>query len=108
FFSSRRRHTRLQGDWSSDVCSSDLLGLTPVTFAMLLTGRVAPDQYTAAMSVYNSAIDLGLFAGPLLGAAAARFSVAAPFLLALPLGLTAVAIGLRAPRQAAAVAPAPR
>src|SRR5256885_3877541 len=26
FFSSRRRHTRLQGDWSSDVCSSDLAG----------------------------------------------------------------------------------
>src|SRR5574337_549228 len=25
FFSSRRRHTRLSGDWSSDVCSSDLL-----------------------------------------------------------------------------------
>src|SRR6266446_8441800 len=24
FFSRRRRHTRLQGDWSSDVCSSDL------------------------------------------------------------------------------------
>src|SRR5256885_6909641 len=23
FFSSKRRHTRLQGDWSSDVCSSD-------------------------------------------------------------------------------------
>src|SRR5256885_6614965 len=28
FFSSRRRHTRLQGDWSSDVCSSDLMKLT--------------------------------------------------------------------------------
>src|SRR5256885_5720911 len=27
FFSSRRRHTRLQGDWSSDVCSSDLYSL---------------------------------------------------------------------------------
>src|SRR5256885_3025260 len=27
FFSSRRRHTRLQGDWSSDVCSSDLAHL---------------------------------------------------------------------------------
>src|SRR5256885_6997271 len=27
FFSSRRRHTRLQGDWSSDVCSSDLVYL---------------------------------------------------------------------------------
>src|SRR2546430_3966520 len=37
FFSSRRRHTRFDCDWSSDVCSSDLLqllgdrpsGLTP-------------------------------------------------------------------------------
>src|SRR5437764_3646518 len=26
FFSSRRRHTRYIGDWSSDVCSSDLGG----------------------------------------------------------------------------------
>src|SRR3954466_2640898 len=26
FFSSRRRHTRLSCDWSSDVCSSDLGG----------------------------------------------------------------------------------
>src|SRR5207248_8077689 len=25
FFSSRRRHTRSYGDWSSDVCSSDLM-----------------------------------------------------------------------------------
>src|SRR6266516_6845994 len=29
FFSSRRRHTRSYGDWSSDVCSSDLIGETP-------------------------------------------------------------------------------
>src|SRR5205807_1614242 len=29
FFSSRRRHTRLQGDWSSDVCSSDLVVARP-------------------------------------------------------------------------------
>src|SRR6266566_1259646 len=29
FFSSRRRHTRLQGDWSSDVCSSDLSRCSP-------------------------------------------------------------------------------
>src|SRR5260370_3970113 len=26
FFSSRRRHTRFKCDWSSDVCSSDLIG----------------------------------------------------------------------------------
>src|SRR5205807_3594270 len=31
FFSSRRRHTRLQGDWSSDVCSSDLEVPAPKT-----------------------------------------------------------------------------
>src|SRR5437016_6678457 len=27
FFSSRRRHTRLVSDWSSDVCSSDLVAV---------------------------------------------------------------------------------
>src|SRR5690606_40302858 len=27
FFSSRRRHTRFSRDWSSDVCSSDLIFL---------------------------------------------------------------------------------
>src|SRR5256885_5189650 len=32
FFSSRRRHTRLQGDWSSDVCSSDLPGVSAPDF----------------------------------------------------------------------------
>src|SRR5439155_7973996 len=31
FFSSRRRHTRWPRDWSSDVCSSDLLPLWPKT-----------------------------------------------------------------------------
>lgn len=89
-------------------------GMMPVTFAMLMTRGVAADQYTAAMSVYNSAIDLGLFAGPLLGAAAGAAAgrlaagpqaaqaggVAAPFLVALPLGLAALSIGLRvSPRE---------
>src|SRR5256885_5991685 len=39
FFSSRRRHTRLQGYWSSDVCSSDL-----VTYKMALAVRRIYDQ----------------------------------------------------------------
>src|SRR5258707_7967654 len=30
FFSSRRRHTRYWRDWSSDVCSSDLVACTIV------------------------------------------------------------------------------
>src|SRR5207237_6917477 len=29
FFSSRRRHTRFKCDWSSDVCSSDLIYFDP-------------------------------------------------------------------------------
>src|SRR5256885_8767278 len=40
FFSSRRRHTRLQGDWSSDVCSSDLVTLDAT--------RTFPDASTHA------------------------------------------------------------
>src|SRR5262245_63281219 len=31
FFSSRRRHTRCLSDWSSDVCSSDLVPLLALT-----------------------------------------------------------------------------
>src|SRR5256885_16522062 len=37
FFSSRRRHTRLQGDWSSDVCSSDLAMLQMLAGGLVLS-----------------------------------------------------------------------
>src|SRR3989454_5267242 len=43
FFSSRRRHTRLQGDWSSDVCSSDLLEL-PYASGELVMDVVLPAE----------------------------------------------------------------
>src|SRR5260370_13436814 len=35
FFSSRRRHTRFKCDWSSDVCSSDLLATRLATLPLL-------------------------------------------------------------------------
>src|SRR2546430_19407 len=38
FFSSRRRHTRFDCDWSSDVCSSDLCR-TSTAAACLLRGK---------------------------------------------------------------------
>src|SRR5437763_12987726 len=38
FFSSRRRHTRYIGDWSSDVCSSDL------PYLVVHLGIVAPQR----------------------------------------------------------------
>ena len=37
FFSSRRRHTRLQGDLSSDVCSSDLINWEKTYQNILMT-----------------------------------------------------------------------
>src|SRR6266487_5914891 len=41
FFSSRRRHTRWTGDWSSDVCSSDL-GETRLWVRGVTYGTFAP------------------------------------------------------------------
>src|SRR6266498_4383720 len=44
FFSSRRRHTRCGRDWSSDVCSSDLVGcivLVVVVYAVAGLGALA-------------------------------------------------------------------
>src|SRR6266850_3049489 len=47
FFSSRRRHTRLQGDWSSDVCSSDLgAGLRKVDVR-----TIAPSAYLGVVGM---------------------------------------------------------
>src|SRR2546421_6418265 len=43
FFSSRRRHTRSDRDWSSDVCSSDLFqipGVMSKTYEYYYDGRV--------------------------------------------------------------------
>src|SRR2546429_7579338 len=51
FFSSRRRHTRCSRDWSSDVCSSDLLAASGVAqqaasegpYKVLKTAKVSGD-----------------------------------------------------------------
>src|SRR2546430_11284998 len=40
FFSSRRRHTRFDCDWSSDVCSSDLLVEQPEPVTLVTLGPV--------------------------------------------------------------------
>src|SRR5256885_5201465 len=48
FFSSRRRHTRLQGDWSSDVCSSDLLRHRD---AILLSHRIRGEILDLSKSI---------------------------------------------------------
>src|SRR5256885_6197261 len=59
FFSSRRRHTRLQGDWSSDVCSSDLGGMAPGGHAGLEAGRGARRPGAAMAGRVRSRDDRG-------------------------------------------------
>src|SRR5256884_4159310 len=52
FFSSRRRHTRCSRDWSSDVCSSDLLGenlAVSDVFAVLNAEARAVDNVVALL-----------------------------------------------------------
>src|SRR2546427_8883511 len=68
FFSSRRRHTRFDCDWSSDVCSSDLvpmcmphqmptyfIGLIQLVFSMTLGGLRFRPSTDGARSVARSA-----------------------------------------------------
>src|SRR5256885_3003442 len=54
FFSSRRRHTRLQGDWSSDVCSSDLHVELP---ERLDGGVVDVADFNGAKSIIDTAVE---------------------------------------------------
>src|SRR5256886_7005411 len=74
FFSSRRRHTRFDCDWSSDVCSSDLR--PPGMKISFCVGRSAPpdstrlivgSRFCAAMSAARKLFFVvhGLLAPPL-------------------------------------------
>src|SRR2546430_1069067 len=52
FFSSRRRHTRFDCDWSSDVCSSDLAMLEDA----LSNGQIVlADRYIASNLAHQTA-----------------------------------------------------
>src|SRR5256886_5121064 len=44
FFSSRRRHTRFDCDWSSDVCSSDLVALLAPLMVLASPRPAAPSH----------------------------------------------------------------
>src|SRR3989449_341844 len=51
FFSSRRRHTRCSRDWSSDVCSSDLITYDfSATAGLALRGDYVNDENGARSS----------------------------------------------------------
>src|SRR2546421_3682580 len=69
FFSSRRRHTRSDRDWSSDVCSSDLIAanrLRGSSMSELLSMDEPRKRFAAMMSGLDIHYDLGE-GHPLLG-----------------------------------------
>src|SRR5687768_13710220 len=53
FFSSRRRHTSCSRDWSSDVCSSDLIGFFRRLFRPLLKLLFNPAPLAAAFAAQS-------------------------------------------------------
>src|SRR5437867_6606345 len=54
FFSSRRRHTRSYGDWSSDVCSSDLAAVGLRAFSLVPDYlRTEPDRGFGGLPWYS-------------------------------------------------------
>src|SRR2546427_11183087 len=91
FFSSRRRHTRFDCDWSSDVCSSDLflvavyrLGRSAASTlpqALIAVAAAAATLWSplgvAAILVLAGALGLGLFYSRRLGVAALGAAVPA-------------------------------
>src|SRR5437879_6816895 len=63
FFSSRRRHTRYIGDWSSDVCSSDLLAGAAIlsVAAGLVHFAAVPEHWANYRIAALFFIGLGIF-----------------------------------------------
>src|SRR5437763_17177587 len=73
FFSSRRRHTRYIGDWSSDVCSSDLVLIDQhiqsrdAIYVDFFNRPAATTSAVAALALRTGARVVPLFALPLGG-----------------------------------------
>src|SRR5699024_11283260 len=53
FFSSRRRHTRSKRDWSSDVCSSDLVVLCTENTSRSANGVEIVEQHAYTVESVN-------------------------------------------------------
>src|SRR5207248_7984590 len=66
FFSSRRRHTRSYGDWSSDVCSSDL-GVIVGIAAQQSLGNVFAGMVLLMARVFRVGDRVRIRSGPLGG-----------------------------------------
>src|SRR5256885_10727678 len=89
FFSSRRRHTRLQGDWSSDVCSSDLHGtLNAMFLPAVVRFNAEAESVRAEQRLQRMAHAMGLDSGSDIPEAIRDMNAR----LGLPTGLAAMGV----------------
>src|SRR2546430_5574430 len=110
FFSSRRRHTRFDCDWSSDVCSSDLLllgvlaaaGQLPSLLLMPIAGGLSDRWSRHRILVVTQSLAMAL---TLVLAGLALAGVGAVWRLVAIRALLSVVRPLHVPPRPALVAP---
>jgi len=82
FFSSRRRHTRLVSDWSSDVCSSDLKTnienrrINPTFFLSTVLGDICCQTVFERLLVHLGKVSENFFGLQFRGRTVTRPSIA--------------------------------
>src|SRR5437899_4856966 len=59
FFSSRRRHTRCLSDWSSDVCSSDLIRKARLRDSLMAGGAAVDHVHSGEPDLINARAVIG-------------------------------------------------
>src|SRR5690606_40728672 len=73
FFSSRRRHTRFSRDWSSDVCSSDLIAISSNGLGNAISQISGRSE--EALTYFQRALDVETQLGDSLGMAMDLLSI---------------------------------
>src|SRR5690606_39699693 len=112
----RRRHTRFSRDWSSDVCSSDLIALATMSVALPLPGLVRDAAglavALAVVGAANGVVDVAqnaqavtverAYGRPIMSSVHAWFSAGG--LVASAIGGAVLAVGWPVPANFALVA----
>src|SRR5438034_2650376 len=103
FFSSRRRHTRSLCDWSSDVCSSDLVS-PGITSAALFAFLLSFNEYSRAYFLVGGqdTLPIYMFGAMNAGTSPTIYALAGTILIVSFLGIGAALLALNVRQRRAA------